>query len=190
MRCTASLQLRTAIALCIFIVIATIPLQIIGIKEKPTFIFKAPIDKQGKQVQNCFYFKQDHVKKHLDMRYQNHLAFPAQALDQLHARITLSKDKHQTIIIPPTSITLNVSSQNKSVLNIIAQSDEIFPTLPADKKELSRSEQTAYVLSKRIKLDGYKMELLLTHKDAIRAVIKGDITQRQHHLRDVSVIRP
>ena len=116
MRCTASLQLRTAIALCIFVIIATIPLQIIGIKAKPTFIFKAPVSKDGSQLPNCFYFKQDVLKKHLDMRYENHLPFPAQELDQLQARITLSKDKHKTIIIPPTAIKMHITPRNKSRL--------------------------------------------------------------------------
>lgn len=190
MRCTASLQLRTAIALCIFIIIATIPLQIIGIKAKPTFIFKAPVSDNGTQLPNSFYFKQDVMKKHLDMRYQNHLPFPAKELDQLQARITLSKDKQASIIILPDDINMRITPQNNSVLLITATSSEIFPPLPDEHKHLSRRELVELMRSNRNKLDGYTMELQLTHKDKVRAVIRGTIDQRKHHLSDVEVIRP
>ena len=181
-----SYQLRTAIALCVFIIIATIPLQFIGIQSTPRYMFKLPTNDKGKVDQQALYCKIDYIKKHIDLRYQNHIKvkFPKDDIEQLSAKIILRKTDSPSYIIPPSDIDLSIDEKNQCVLLITAKSASIFPPKKKSpdkiKTKTKQDSNTPVKTVKPVSLKGYTLELSFQHNGEFRAMLKGVIKNSRH----------
>lgn len=203
----ASLQLRVCIAMCIFVLVASIPLHLVDLEPGKYLIFKLPkIEKGGGKY--ALYYQFDTKKQQAMLRYQNRFRIPVDLIDQCLVQF---RDRDGTIKhIRPQEISWQVGGPSDSILTITIDVKPLIKRLQlvAEKERKKKQQQGAddrqaaaeagQVLSEREQQQQLRRLLHYHHlildifqkPNVHRARITGQLMSSRSYVDDVEMTYP
>ncbi len=167
-----SLQLRVCIALCIFIVVATLPLHFTDIDPQRYVIFKIP--KNGKnEIINAMSHRFDRSSQTLRLSYENRFFFPEET--DFYGNLELKSPEGKMITVEQDDMVITIKEKTRNILSFTAQ--------------LPKPKDTERYLNN---LDNFQLTLIIyTVSDKKhRTTMTGKFTKRINYVDQLHVTDP
>jgi hypothetical protein len=187
----ASLQLRVCIATCVFLLIATLPLQFINIETGKYLLIDFPLEEKGGN-KYAMYYQLDPRNQTLSLRFQNRFRMPTDLID--HCIVKFINEKKEVIHFSQSQTSVSISGPRDDILVVTI---DLKPTIAALSKKIQAKEPQATAesiqqnVTRMFRYDYHHLIIdLIQAPDIHRARFTGLITGSARPVEDLALDYP